>query len=153
MILHKYIDNGTNALANIEFAPKDRVLLSVTRKGFAVLRLIWGGRLPVKTLYTTHALIAERMARALLRDEANLPPRPKAIHTERDEAAMLLFLEAAVVDLKAAGEGRAIPGEVERLDPENLPPRPIALFTRLALTAQNAAEYVRKLERLANIPA
>lgn len=153
MILHKYIDNGTSAFANIEFAPKDRVLLSANKRGFAVLRLVWGGRLPVKTLYSVHSLIAERMARALLRDESSLPPRPKAIHTERDEAAMMLFLDAAIIDLKAAGAGQAIPGEVEKLDVENPPPRPLALFTRLAMTAPNAADYVRKLERLANIPA
>jgi hypothetical protein len=145
MLLHKYVDNGTSAFSNIEFAPKDRVLLSATPRSFAVLKLIWGGRLPVKTLYSVHSLMAERMARVLLRD-TSLPERPKANY-EKDEAAMMLFLDAAILDLKAID-----PGAVDRLDLDNLPPRPIALFTRLALTATNSAEYVRKLERLANIP-
>lgn len=150
MILHKYIDQGGNAFASVAFAPKDRVLLSQTKSGFAVLKTIWGGRLPVKTLFSVHSLIMERMARVLLRD-TSLPERPKAIE-ERDEAAMMKFLDAAIVDITAVGEGKPIPGEVEKLDVENLPPRPIALFTRYALMAQSSADYVRKLERLQNIP-
>ena len=150
MILHKYVDHGVSAFANIEFAPRDRVLLSITRSGIAVLKTIFGGRLPVKTLYSTHALIMERMARVLLRDTA-LPQRPKA-HYEKDEAAMMLFLDAAILDLKAVGEGKAVPGAVDKLDLENLPPRPIALFTRYAMTAADSTDFTRKLERLANIP-
>lgn len=150
MILHKYLDQGGNAFANIEFAKGDRVLLSQTRSGFAVLKTIWGGRLPVKTLFSVHALIMERMARVLARD-ATLPERPRAID-EKDEAAMMKLLDAAIVDLTAAGKGEAIPGAVDALYVENLPPRPIALFTRFALTAASSADYVRKLERLRNIP-
>ena len=150
MILHKYLDQGGNAFANIEFAKGDRVLLSHTKRGFAVLRTIWGGRLPVKTLYSVHSLIMERMARVLLRDQS-LPERPKAIH-ERDEAAMMKFLDAAIVDLNAVGKGEPVPGAVDALDVENMPPRPIALFTRYALTASSSADFVRKLERLRNIP-
>ncbi|MBX3522227.1 MAG: hypothetical protein KF807_03350 [Xanthobacteraceae bacterium] len=149
MILHKYLDQGGNAFANIEFAKGDRVLLSHTKSGFAVLKTIWGGRLPVKTLYSVHALIMEHMARVLLRDNT-LPARPKAI-SERDEAAMMKFLDAAILDLKGVSEGGAI-GAVEALDVENMPPRPIALFTRYALTASGSADFVRKLERLQNIP-
>ncbi len=150
MILHKYLDQGGSAFANVEFAPKDRVLLSQTKSGFAVLKTIWGGRLPVKTLYSVHSLLMERMARVLLRDPT-LPERPKAID-ERDEAAMMQFIDAALIDLNALNNGKAVPGAVDRLDVENLPPRPIALFTRYALTAASSADYVRKLERLANIP-
>jgi len=150
MILHKYLDQGGNAFANIEFAPKDRVLLSHTKSGFAVLKTIWGGRLPIKTLYSVHSLIMERMARVLLRDRT-LPERPKAIH-ERDEAAMMKLLDAAIVDITAVGKGEAVPGAVDALDVEHMPPRPIALLTRYALTAASSAEYVRKLERLQNIP-
>ncbi len=150
MILHKYLDQGGNAFASIEFAKGDRVLLSHTRTGLAVLKTIWGGRLPIRTLYSVHALLMERMMRVLARD-ASLPERPKAI-VERDEATMMQFLDAAIVDLKAAGEGRPIPGEVEKLDVENLPPRPLALFTRFAVTASSSADFVRKLERLQNIP-
>jgi hypothetical protein len=149
MILHKYLDQGGNAFANIEFAPKDRVLLSHTKSGFAVLKTIWGGRLPIKTLYSVHSLIMERMARVLLRDNT-LPARPKAI-SERDEAALMKFMDAAILDLKAVSDGGVI-GAVDKLDVENLPPRPIALFTRYALTASDSADYVRKLERLQNIP-
>lgn len=150
MILHKYIDQGSNAFASVEFGKGDRVLLSITKSGFAVLKTIWGGRLPVKTLYSVHSLIMERMARVLLRDRT-LPERQKAL-AERDDAAMMKFLDAAIVDLKAAGEGKPIPGEVEKLDVENMPPRPLALFVRYAQTAANSAEFVRKLERLQNIP-
>jgi hypothetical protein len=150
MILHNYLDQGGNAFANIEFAKGDRVLLSHTKSGFAVLKTIWGGRLPVKTLYSVHSLIMERMARVLLRDNT-LPERPKAI-AERDEAALMKLLDAAIIDITAVGKGEALPGEVERLDVENMPPRPIALFTRFALTASDSADYVRKLERLQNIP-
>jgi hypothetical protein len=150
MILHKFIDQGGNAFANIEFAKGDRVLLSHTRTGFAVLKTIWGGRLPVKTLYSVHSLLMERMARVLLRDPS-LPERPQAIY-EKDEAAMMRFLDAAIVDLTAVGKGHAVPGAVDALDVENMPPRPIALFTRFALTAASSADFVRKLERLQNIP-
>ncbi len=150
MILHKYLDQGGNAFASVEFAPKDRVLLSHTKTGFAVLKTIWGGRLPVRTLFSVHSLIMERMTRVLMRDNT-LPERPKAIR-ERDEAAMMQFLDAAIVDLNAVGAGKPVPGAVEALDAENLPPRPIALFTRYALTASSSTEYVRKLARLQNIP-
>jgi len=150
MILHKYLDQGGNAFANIEFGKGDRVLLSQTNSGFAVMKTIWGGRLPVKTLFSVHSLIMERMARVLARDET-LPPRPTAIY-EKDEAAMMKFLDAALVDLTAAGKGEAIPGAVDALDVENIPPRPIALFTRYAAMAQSSADLVRKLERLQNIP-
>lgn len=150
MILHKYLDQGGNAFANIEFATNDRVLLSHTKSGFAVLKTVWGGRLPIKTLYSVHSLIMERMVRVLMRDET-LPERPKAIH-ERDEAAMMLFLDAAIVDLEAVGAGKPVPGAVDALDVENIPPRPIALFTRYALTAASSADYIRKLARLQNIP-
>lgn len=150
MILHKYLDQGGNAFANIEYAKGDRVLLSHTKSGFAVLKTIWGGRLPVKTLFSVHSLIMERMARVLARDET-LPERPKAIY-EKDEAGMMKFLDAAIVDLTALGKGEAVPGAVDALDVENMPPRPIALFTRYALTAASGAELVRKLERLQNIP-
>ncbi len=150
MILHKYLDQGGNAFANIEYAKGDRVLLSHTKSGFAVLKTIWGGRLPVKTLFSVHSLIMERMARVLARDKT-LPERPKAIY-EKDEAGMMKFLDAAIVDLTALGKGEAVPGAVDALDVENMPPRPIALFTRYALTAASGAELVRKLERLQNIP-
>jgi hypothetical protein len=65
---------------------------------------------------------------------------------------MMKFLDAAIVDLTALGKGDAVPGAVDALDVENMPPRPIALFTRYALTAASSAELVRKLERLQNIP-
>jgi hypothetical protein len=150
MILHKYLDQGGNAFANIEFAKGDRVLLSHTKTGFAVLKTIWGGRLPVKTLYSVHSLLMERMARVLARD-ASLPERPKAIY-EKDEAAVMKYLDAVIEDLEAVGKGEPVPGAVDALDVENLPPRPIALFTRYALTAASSADFVRKLERLQNIP-
>ncbi|MGE0339556.1 MAG: hypothetical protein AB7O79_06715 [Xanthobacteraceae bacterium] len=150
MILHKYLDQGGNAFANIEYAKGDRVLLSHTKSGFAVLKTIWGGRLPVKTLFSVHSLIMDRMVRVLTRDET-LPQRPKAIY-EKDEADMMKFLDAAIVDLTALGKGEAVPGAVDALDVENMPPRPIALFTRYALTAASSAELIRKLERLQNIP-
>lgn len=150
MILHKYLDQGGNAFASIEFAKGDRVLLSHTKSGFAVMKTIFGGRLPVKTLYSVHALIMERMARVLARDQT-LPERPKAI-SERDEAAMMQFLDAAIIDLTAIGKGEVAPGAVDALDAENMAPRPIALFTRYALTAASSADYIRKLERLQNIP-
>lgn len=65
---------------------------------------------------------------------------------------MMKFLDAAIVDIIAVGKGEAIPGAVDKLDAENMPPRPIALLTRFALTASSSADYVRKLERLQNIP-
>jgi predicted NBD/HSP70 family sugar kinase len=117
-----------------------------------VLKLIWGGRIPVKTLFSVHSLHAERMARVLARDEARLPPRPKAIAVERDEAAMNLFLDAALVDLKAVGAGQPVPGAVDRLDVEKPPPRPLALFTRLAGTVSSTSDYIRALDRTRNTP-
>jgi hypothetical protein len=150
MILHKYFDTGSNAFANIEFAKGDRVLLSHAASGLAVFKLIFAGKLPVKKLYAVNNLLMERMMRVLLRDPS-LPERPKAI-LDRDEAAMMKFLDAAIVDLKAAGAGKPIPGEVEKLDVENMPPRPLSLFTRFAVTASSSADFVRKLERLQNIP-
>lgn len=148
MILHKYVDNGTNAFAQIEFESRERVLLSLMPKGLAVLKLIWGGRIPVKTLFSVHSLHAERMARVLAREQSRLPPRPKVIAVERDEAAMNLLLDAALVDLKAAGAGKPVPGAVDKLDVDN--PRPLSLFTRLAGTVTSTPEYVRALDRTKN---
>jgi hypothetical protein len=128
------------------------VLLSLVPKGLAVLKLIWGGRIPVKTLFSVHSLYAERMARVLAREQNRLPPRPKAIAVERDEAVMNCFLDAALVDLKAVGEGKLAPGAVDRLDVEKLPPRPLSLFTRLAGTVSSAPDYIRALDRTKNTP-
>ena len=65
---------------------------------------------------------------------------------------MAMFLDAAITDITAVGKGEAVPGAVEKLDLDNLPPRPIALLTRFAATAVSSADLIRKLERLQNIP-
>jgi hypothetical protein len=61
------------------------------------------------------------------------------------------FMDAAIVDLKALGEGRAVPGAVDAIDSDNPPPRPLALMTRLALACATAGELTERFERTRNI--
>lgn len=149
-VLHKYFDANGRAFANIAFTSQDRVLLSVVAGGMAIFRLHLWGRIPGRRIFATDAVTAERMHRVLVRGSSRLPVLPRACDMHRDEAAMSAFLDAAIVDLKAVGEGRAVPGAVDALDLEQLPERPLSVFTRLALTAVDRDDCARLFERVRN---
>ena len=149
-VLHKYYDFGKRALANISLQSGERVLLSLVPRGFALRRLYLNGLLPWGSLFSANAADTARMTRVLARAAADLPPLPKAEH--HHDAAMLEFLEAATIDLKAVAEMKPVPGAVDALDLENRPERPLSLFSRLAFAANGADDLVRRLERSRAIP-
>jgi hypothetical protein len=148
-VLHKYFDFGERALANLTLPSGERVLLTVVPNGFAVHRLHLGGVIPGRCLFGINDVGVGVMARVLTRDTHHLPPLPRA-KKHKDDSATHEFLDAAIVDLKAAAENKPIPGRVESLDLDNRPERPLSLFTRLALTAKDANDLVRLLERTRN---
>jgi hypothetical protein len=150
-VLHKYYDFGSRALSNISLRSGDRVLLSLVPRGFALRRLYLNGLVPWGSLFSANALDTARIARVLARSANDLPPLPKAAH-HRDDAAMLAFIDAATIDLKAVAENKPVPGAVESLDLENRPERPLSLFSRLALAASDADELVRRFERTSMLP-
>jgi hypothetical protein len=150
-VLHKYFDFGDRALANATLASGQNVLLSILPAGFAVHRLHLFGIVPGRCLFGANALASQHMIKVLSRDAQQLPPLPRATK-HRDDSATHAFLDAALVDLKAASDNKPIPGRVEALDLDNPPERPLSLFTRLALSAPNEDELVRLFERARNTP-
>ncbi len=70
----------------------------------------------------------------------------------RDDGAVMEFMDAAIIDLKAVGEGKPVPGAVDAIETENPPPRPLALITRFALTMPDAQTLALRLERTRNTP-
>ena len=150
-ILHKYFDFGDRALSNVALPSGQRVLLTIVPAGFAVHRLHLFGTIPGGCLFGANAIAYQQMARVLARDTQQLPPLPQA-RRHKDDSATHAFLDAAAVDLKAAAEGKSFPGRVEKLDLDNPPERPLSLFTRLALKAQDRDELVRLFERTRNMP-
>jgi hypothetical protein len=150
-VLHKYFDFGDRALANLTLASGQRLLLTIVPAGFAVHRLHLFGTIPGRCLFGAGGEACKRMTEVLARDARQLPPLPRA-KKHRDESAMHAFLDAAATDLKAASENRPIPGRVEALDLDNPPERPLSLFTRLALTAQDEEDLARLFERTRHIP-
>jgi len=150
VILHKYIDLGPRAFCNITLPSGERVFVSVQPKGITVHRLHLRGHIPGRRLFGAGTDDGERMVRVMLRDESRLPPLPTATERHRDDGAMMEFIDAAIVDLKALGDGKAIPGAVDAIDTDNPPPRPLALLTRLALTCATAAALAERLEGTRN---
>ena len=53
----------------------------------------------------------------------------------------------------AAAENKPIPGQVDALDLDNPPERPLSLFTRLALTARDEDDLVRLYRAHAATPS
>jgi hypothetical protein len=150
-VLHKYLDFGTRALSNVSLRSGERMLISVVPRGLSVRRLHLRGFIPGASLFAANAIDTARMLRVLARSGSDLPPLPQAI-VHRDDAAMLEFLEAATVDLKAVTEGKPAPGAVQALDLQNRPERPLSLMTRVALAASNAQDLARRYERARNSP-
>jgi hypothetical protein len=150
-ILHKYYDFGSRALSNISLRSGERVLLSLVPRGFTLRRLYLNGLVPWGSLFSANAQDTARIARVLARSKNDLPPLPTATH-HRDDAAMLEFIDAATIDLKAVAENKPVPGAVESLDLENRPERALSLFSRLALAANNADDLVRRFERTSMLP-
>ena len=153
VILHKYVDSSGACFANITLQSGERVFLSIAAKGFAMFRLHLGGFIPGRRLFAVDPQVLARMQRVLAYDNGRLPALPQARELHRDEGAMAEFLDAAIEDLTAVNEGRPVPGRVEALDVENPPERPLSLLTRLALTARDAADCIRLLERAKNTVA
>jgi hypothetical protein len=149
--LYKYLDLGPRAFADITLPTGERVFLSVSPKGLAVHRLILGGFIPGRRLFAVNVEDRDRMVRVLTRDEGQLPPLPTATKEHRDDGALMEFMDAAIIDLKALGERKPIPGAVDAIDTENPPPRPLSLLTRLALACASAAELSARFERTRNI--
>ena len=151
-ILHKYFDFGDRALANLTLESGQCVLLTIVPAGFAVHRLHLFGMIPGRCLFGANGAACKQMTAVLARDSRQLPPLPRA-KKHKDDSATHAFLDAAIVDLKAAAKNKPIPGRVEALDFDNPPERPLSLFTRLALTARGEDELVRLFERARNTPA
>jgi hypothetical protein len=149
-ILHKFVDDGGACFANLTLRSGERVFLSIAQTGFALFRLHLGGRIPGRRLFAADAQALARMHRVLAREAERLPLLPQATELHRNEGAMAEFLDAALEDLNAVNEGRAVPGRVEALDVDNPPERPLSVLTRLALTAGDAADCVRLFTRAAN---
>ena len=148
-ILHKYFDFGDRALAKLTLASGQRMLLTIVPAGFAVHRLHLFGTIPGRCLFGGNDVAYKQMANVLARDARHLPPLPRA-KKHKDDSATHAFLDAALVDLKAAADNKPIPGQVDALDLDHPAERPLSLFTRLALTAQDEDELVRLFERTRN---
>lgn len=151
-LLYKYLDLGPRAYADLTLPSGERVFLSLTPKGFAAARLILWGFIPGPRLFAVNAEVRDRMVRTLTREEAQLPPLPKATKEHRDDGAVMEFMDAAIIDLKAVAEYKPVPGAVDAIDTENPPPRPMSLLTRLALTCLDAGSLSARFERTRNIP-
>ena len=148
-VLHKYFDLGERALANLTLPSGQRVLLTIVPNGFAVHRLHLWGVIPGRCLFGINDFGAKQMAKVLARDIHQLPPLPRATK-HRDDSATHAFVDAAAAKLKAIAENLPLPGGVDALDLDSRPERPLSLFTRLALTANDADDLVRLLERTRN---
>ena len=148
-VLHKYFDFGERALANLTLESGERVLLTIVPAGFSVHRLHLFGMIPGSCLFGANMLAMKQMITVLIRDTRHFPPLPRAAK-HKDDSAMHEFLDAALVDLKAAAEDKPIPGNVGALALDNPPERPLSLFTRLALTARDTEDLMRLFERTRN---
>jgi hypothetical protein len=151
-LLYKYLDLGPRAFADLTLPSGERVFLSLSPKGFAAHRLILWGFIPGPRLFAAGVEDRDRMVRVLTRDEAQLPPLPTATKEHRDDGAVMEFMDAAIIDLTAVGEGKAVPGAVDAIDTENPPPRPMSVLTRLALVCPDAASLSARFERTRSIP-
>jgi hypothetical protein len=121
-ILHRYFDLGDRALANLTLKSGERVLLTILPAGFAVHRLHFFGIIPGQCLFGANEPGYKQMSTVLARDPQLLPPLPRAKGKHQDD----------------------------RGDPADPAERPLSLFTRLALTAQDADDLGRLFERTRN---
>lgn len=122
-VLHKFFDFGERALANLTLASGERLLLTILPAGFAVHRLHLFGILPGVCLFGANPPAYQQMAAVLARDAETSPPLPRARGRHEIDPAVI------------SGTGE----------------RPLSLFTRLALTAADAEDLVRRLERARNV--
>jgi hypothetical protein len=151
-VLYKYLDFGERAMADLSLASGERVFVSIVPRGSAVHRTHLRGFVPGRRLFLADAEETTRMARVLARGQFEWPLLPRATKQHRDDSAMMEFLDAAVVDLKAVSEGKPNPGLTEVLELESRPERPLSLFTRLALASADSADLTRRFERVFNTP-
>jgi hypothetical protein len=150
--LYRYLDFGERAMSDLSLASGERVFVSIVPRGFAVHRTHLWSLIPGRRLFLADADETARIARVLKRGQSELPPLPKASKQHRDESAMMEFLDAAAVDLKAVAKGKPNPGLTEALELENRPERPLSLITRLALVSADSADLSRRFERARNTP-
>jgi hypothetical protein len=148
-VLHKYFDFGDRALANLTLESGERVLLTIVPGGFATHRMHLFGSIPGRCLFGANNIATQQMTNVLVRDAGQLPPLPRA-SKHRDDSAMHAFLDASTADLRAVAENQPNPGNVDALNLDNPPERPLSLFTRLALTARDTDDLVRLFERIRN---
>jgi hypothetical protein len=148
-VLHKYLDFGERAMSDLALPSGERVFISVLSTGFAVHRTHLGGLVPGRRLFIVDAADTARLARVIARDAHLLPALPRA-RQHRDESATMTSVDAATADLTAMTESRADPGSVNSLDLRHPNERPLSLFTRLALTAGDAADLARRFARAFN---
>ncbi len=149
-LLHKYFDFGDRALANLTLKSGERVLLTIVPNGFAAHRLHLFGMIPGRCLFGANMPAVKQMTAVLARDTELLPSLPRAKGKHQDDSATHAFLDATLVDLKAAADNKPIPDKVEVLDLDHPTERPLSLLTRLALTARDADDLVRLYERTRN---
>ncbi len=151
-VLHKYLDLGPRAFSTLMLPSGEKVFVSLVPKGLAVHRLHLGWILPGRRLFAASPEERDRMVRVLRREEDQLPPLPQAVKEHRDDGALMEFMDAAILDLKAVSHGKVAPLAVDAIDTENPPTRPLSLFTRLALSLPDAAALSARFERVRNIP-
>ena len=146
-ILHKYFDFRETALANLTLPSGERVVMSVVASGtFEVRRLHLSGFIPGKRLFRAYPLEAGHMAQVLARESHRLEPLPTATGQHRDESAMHESPDAVPADLAAGA------GAIDVLQHDRRRERPLSLFTRLALSATDTDDLVRRYERVRNTP-
>jgi len=131
-ILHKFFDFGDRALANLTLASGERVLLTILPGGFAVHRLHLFGMIPGRCVFGAVPSAYGRMVEVLVRDIRQLPPLPRAKGQHQDDPS---------IHARSDAERQTLRGS----------PRPLALFTRLALTARDEDDLVRLFERARNV--
>jgi hypothetical protein len=152
--LLRYADFGERALSFLVLPSGESVFVSIGRKSISIHKMYLRGWIPGRRLFAATISDLNRMARTLTRtaDQLQLAPLPTATQEHRDEAALHMLLDAAIIDITAVGQGKAVPGHVDALDLDNMPERPLSLVTRLALAASDGADLRRRFERVRNTP-
>jgi hypothetical protein len=143
-ILNKYLDFGERGIADIKLESGERMMLSFAPSGFSLHRLYLFGFLPGRNHFKANRDDTDRMARILARTAHDLRPLPKARIKQHD---------ATPEDLKAAEANTTALGDVDAPSLWKPRERPLALFSRLALTAQDAGDLTHLFERTRNTPA
>jgi hypothetical protein len=143
-VLNKYLDFGERGIADIKLESGERIMLSFAPSRLSLHRLYLFGFLPGRNHFKANRDDTDHMVRVLARTESELRPLPQAKIKHHD---------ATPEDLKAAEQNRTARGDVDAPSIWNRRERPLALFSRLALTAQDASDLARLLERTRNTPA